>query len=268
MTRKFIPIAAALMLGSSGVPAAAELLIAPTRLILSPDERSGELVLVNKSEDTAGFRISIENRRMLVDGSMELAQAPRDDERFAAHLLRVSPRQLTMEPGDRQVLRVSSRSLGNLSPGEYRAHLRLMSAPISEATASAEPVADNSLAIQLIAIRSLTIPVIVRVGDLSVEARIDGAAFSAEDSSLLAVRLNRIGNRSTYGDLRFTIEGEIQPAYLVRGVAVYVPNADRDVLVPIPDDIRARFAGQRIRVEYISRDPSDSGTIASLTAQL
>jgi hypothetical protein len=99
---------------------------------------------------------------------------------------------------------------GALEPGEYRSHLRLMSAPISAGTTqvAGEANADKSLSIELVAIRSITIPVILRVGALDASVTMDKAAMSEDSSNQLVVRLTRSGTRSTYGDVSLTIEGE------------------------------------------------------------
>ena len=126
------PLVAALLAAlASPAPAADELLVAPTPVVLSPDARSSELVLVNKGTETAAFRIAIENRRMREDGSLEDAAEPLPGEAFADDKLHYSPRQLVLEPGARQVVRIMASAPGALPPGEYRSHLRLMSAPVS-----------------------------------------------------------------------------------------------------------------------------------------
>jgi P pilus assembly chaperone PapD len=256
------------------VPAAAELLVAPTRVVLTPQTRSTELVLVNKGTETAAFRIAIENRRMRNDGSLEDAAEPQPGEQFADDKLRYSPRQLVLEPGARQVVRVMATAPGELAPGEYRSHLRLMSAPISAGASqiAGEPGADNSLSIELVAIRSITIPVILRVGSLDASVTMDAAAMDRQAPDQLVVRLTRAGTRSTYGDVRFTVDGEKEPAWLVRGVAIYTPNTARDVIVPLPAEVRAKLAGKRVKIDYISTDagdPANSGKLlASLTAAL
>jgi hypothetical protein len=256
------------------VPAAAELLVAPTRVVLTPQTRSTELVLVNKGTETAAFRIALENRRMRADGSLEDAGEPQPGEQFADDKLRYSPRQLVLEPGARQVVRVMASAPGELAPGEYRSHLRLMSAPISAGASqiAGEPGADNSLSIELVAIRSITIPVILRVGSLDASVTMDAAAMDSQAPDQLVVRLTRAGTRSTYGDVRFTVDGEKEPAWLVRGVAIYTPNTQRDVIVPLPADVRAKLAGKRVKIEYISTDAADPANagklLASLTAAL
>ena len=264
-------LAAALVAAlATPVPAAAELLIAPTRVVLSPDARTTELVLVNKGTETAAFRISIENRRMREDGSLEDASEPQPGEQFADDKLRYSPRQLVLEPGARQVVRIIASAPGALEPGEYRSHLRLMSAPLSAGATqvTGEAGSDNSLSIELVAIRSITIPVILRVGNLDASVTMDAAGMAENAPDQLVVRLTREGTRSTYGDVSLTIEGERQPAWLVRGVAIYTPNTSRDVIVPLPAEVLARLAGKRVRIEYTSTDAGDPATSGKLLASL
>ena len=252
------------------VPAAAELLVAPTRVVLTPEARSSELVLVNKGTETAAFRIGIENRRMLADGSLEDAPTAQEGEAFADDKLRYSPRQLVLEPGARQVVRIMASAPGDLAPGEYRSHLRLMSAPVSAGAASVtgEGPADNSLSIELVAIRSITIPVILRVGALEASVTMDSAALREEAPDQLVVRLTRSGTRSTYGDVSFTPEGAKEPAWLVRGVAIYTPNTSRDVIVPLPPEVRSQLAGKRVRIDYTSTDAGDPANVGKLLASL
>lgn len=265
------PLAAALFAALAvPVPAAAELLVAPTRVVLTPDARSTELVLVNKGTETAAFRINIENRRMREDGSLEDAPEAQPGEQFADDKLRYSPRQLVLEPGARQVVRVMATAPGDLAAGEYRSHLRLMSAPVSAGTTqiAGEANTDNSLSIELVAIRSITIPVILRVGALDAEVTMDSAALGTDAPDQLVVRLTRSGTRSTYGDVSFTVDGEKAPAWLVRGVAIYTPNTSRDVIVPLPPEVRAKLAGKRVRIDYTSTDAGDPANAGKLLASL
>jgi hypothetical protein len=251
-------------------PAAAELLVAPTRVVLTPTARSAELVLVNKGTETAAFRLALENRRMRADGSLEAADDARPDERFAADKLRFSPRQLVLEPGARQVVRIMAEAPGALPEGEYRSHLRLMSAPVSagRTLASTAGDGDKSLSIELIAIRSITIPVLLRVGKLDADVAIDTAALARPGSSDLVIRVSRAGRRSTYGDISLTVEGEKAPAWLVRGVAVYTPNASRDVILPLPPEVKARLSGKRVRIAYVSTDAAEPALAGKLLADL
>ncbi len=268
---RLAPLLAALAAQSLPAPAAAQLMVAPTRVVLAGAERSTELILVNKSDAQTAYRIDVENRRMRRDGSLETATDTRTDELFAADMIRFSPRRVILEPGARQLLRVSVTPPAGLAPGEYRSHLRLMAAPTNAGVATAAPAEDandGSLSIQLIAVRSITIPVIVRVGTLDATATVDSAALTREGDDMLVVKLTRAGTRSTYGDLRLTIAGETNPVYSVRGIAIYTPNTDREVMLPLPADIKAKLVGHDVRIDYVSSDPKAPGLIAARRVQL
>lgn len=267
---RLAPVLAAIVIPALPSPAAAQLMIAPTRVVLAGTERSTELILVNKGDEQTAFRIDVENRRMRADGALETVTETRPGELFAADMIRFSPRRVVLDPGARQSLRVSVTVPAGLAPGEYRSHLRLMSAPTSAgaATPTASDANDGALSIQLIAVRSITIPVIVRVGALDASASVDSAALTNKADNLMVIKLTRAGTRSTYGDLRLTIAGEANPVYNVRGIAIYTPNTDRDVLLPLPADIKAKLVGRDVRIDYVSSDPKAPGLIASRRVQL
>lgn len=267
---RLAPVLAATVIPALPSPATAQLMIAPTRVVLAGTERSTELILVNKGDEQTAFRIDVENRRMRKDGALETVTDIQPGELFAADMIRFSPRRVILDPGARQSLRVSVTVPAGLTPGEYRSHLRLMSAPTSAGAAppTASDANDGALSIQLIAVRSITIPVIVRVGALDASASVDSAALTNKADNLMVIKLTRAGTRSTYGDLRLTIAGEANPVYNVRGIAIYTPNTDRDVLLPLPADIKAKLVGRDVRIDYVSSDPKAPGLIASRRVQL
>ncbi|MEM6899755.1 MAG: hypothetical protein AAF583_08300 [Pseudomonadota bacterium] len=244
-------------------PAESEVLIAPTRIVLERGERSAELVIVNKGDEEAAFRVSIENRRMLENGSLELAEDREEGELFAIDHVRYAPRRVILEPGGKQTIRVSANLANNLEPGEYRSHLRLMAVPTSAGRSlpSATDLDETALSIQLIAIRSLTIPIILRVGELNadvdiIDLRIDEKERQSDNGEehLLVARLTRNGERSTYGDVEVFVDGQRDPIYFARGVAVYTPNSARDVILPLPNEVHDQLRGQPVRIAYVSSD--------------
>jgi hypothetical protein len=254
-------------------PASAELLIAPTRVVLDRSDRSTELVVVNKGAEEAAFRISVENRRMNLDGSMEEVTEAIDDELFAKDFIRFSPRRIVLKPGERQTVRVSARLNGDMEEGEYRSHLRLQGAPLSAGRTlqSATSTDSGDLSIQLIAIRSITIPVIMRLGQLDADVDIESINLQendAEDETLLVARMTRTGSRSTYGDIKIYAPDQVDPVYFARGIALYTPNTERDIILPLPSELRAALTGKDIRIEYVSSDPQAPGVIANLTTRL
>jgi hypothetical protein len=258
-----------LLTGISAPAAMAEILVAPTRVVLENGERSSELVLVNKGSEPAAYRIDVLNRRMLVDGTMEDALEAREGESFAKDYIRYTPRRVILEPGSKQTVRISAQT-SNLEVGEYRSHLRLQSAPLS-AGRTLEAAQDSSqgdgISIQLIAIRSITIPIIARVGMLDADVGLETANVEdsgVEGESLLTVKLTRTGTRSTYGDIHIYKDGVAEPVYIARGIAVYTPNTERDVMLGLPDSVRGALRGETVRIAYVSSNLENPEAFAEL----
>lgn len=249
-----------------GQSARAEILISPTRAVLDRDQQSMELVVVNRGSEEFAYRVSLENMRMLPNGAIEPAGEARDGERFATDIVRFSPRRLVLKPNEEQVIRVSARLRG-LEAGEYRSHLRLRSAPTSAGRRLQSMTTEqgDDIAIELTQIRSITVPVIVRAGTLDADVSITGAQLLTPNNGtpMLRVDMTRTGSRSTYGDFRIFAPGQSQPIYFARGIAVYTPNTDRQVFLPLPGPVLRELSGQSVRIDYVSSDPERPVTIAA-----
>lgn len=253
----------------SFVSAAAEVMITPTRMVLENNKRSAEFILVNKGDEQGVYRITLENRRMRLDGALEDVEVANPGELYADKVLRYSPRRATLDPGERQTIRVSAVTAG-LAPGEYRSHMRIMGAPTSAGRTLSEltETEASDISIELIAIRSLTIPVIVRVGKLGADVTIEDAKITTdeqEEETLFVARLERTGDKSTYGDVQIYVNGQKEPVYFARGIAIYTPNTERDLYLPMPADLASTLKGQTVRIAYVSSDPDQPGTIAEVT---
>ncbi len=179
--------------------------VSPTRVVLAGRTRSAEIVLLNRGTQPATYRISVINMRMTETGKFEPIEEPDSDQMFADKLIRYAPRQVTLDPGATQTVRVMVRKPRDLPPGEYRSHLYFRAVPPPGAGRSVE-FADSGQGIQinLVVIPGVTIPVIVRHGDLSAQATLSDINVSDLDEPegpKLSLRINRQGDRSLFGDL-------------------------------------------------------------------
>ena len=222
------------------VQALGGLLVAPTRLVFEGRQRTGQLTLVNTGSQIATYRISFVRLRMTENGGFSRVLETDSTEQFADTLLRFSPRRVELPPGVPQTVRLQLRLPADLPAGEYRSHLLFRAVPGSapEEPARAEPV--TGVEMKLRAVYGVSIPIIVRHGDLVAELTLsDPRVESAPDEdppTRLAVTLNRSGNRSVYGDLTGVLVRNGQPDLVVgvaKGVAVYMPNTKRSCLLPV-----------------------------------
>ena len=110
--RRFALAGAALTSILVSVPVAAQgdLLIAPTRVIISQGG-SSEVILSNIGVDPATYRISVELRRMDEDGDFnavtEAEATPA--EQAALQMVTYAPRRISLLPGQPQAVRISIR---------------------------------------------------------------------------------------------------------------------------------------------------------------
>ena len=242
-----------------------DLLVAPTRIILD-GRRGTEIILNNIGDDVATYRISVELRRMLPDGSLEMVTTPSAREAAAEAMILYAPRKVTLPPNQPQSIRINARAPQGLADGEYRVHLLFRAIPESRPVTAPAPT--QGVSFRLIPVYGVTIPVIVRLGNLSATAGIANVAKALDGGKpVVALDLSRIGDRSTFGELRVMKAGVAEPIAVAGGIALYTEIAKRRVNVPID----ARFAAQAtgpVTVEYIERTPTGMVTLASTSAVL
>lgn len=245
-----------------------DLLVAPTRIVL--DGRKGaEIVLNNIGEEPATYRVSVEFRRMGEDGALSDVSSPTQADRTAGDMILYAPRKVTLAPHEPQAIRIAARPPEGLPDGEYRVHLLFRAIP------SATPVVQASaqqpekgLRFQLTPIYGVTIPVIVRLGNLQATAGIANVHLDKKDDQpVVAVDLSRSGSRSTFGEVRVLKSGVKEPIALQKAVAVYTEISGRHVAVPISPDYKGALTGP-VTVQYVETSVDGSKVIAETQAVL
>src|SRR5689334_13561865 len=190
-----------------------DLLVAPTRIVM--DGRKGaEVVLNNIGEEPATYRVSVEFRRMSADGSLEDVAEPTAADKAAADMIIYAPRRVTLAPHEPQAIRIAARPPQGLPDGEYRVHMLFRAIP--PATPVVQPAAatqEKGLRFQLTPIYGVTIPVIVRLGNLQATAGITNVHLdkSKDGAAVVAIDLTRSGSRSTFGEVRVLKSGVKDP---------------------------------------------------------
>ena len=226
-----------------------DLLVAPTRIILD-GRRGTEIVLNNVGDEPATYRISVEFRRMTPDGLLADVTEPTPQEKAAADMIVYAPRRVTLAPNEPQSIRIAARPPQGLPDGEYRVHLLFRAIPPAVPVMPASAEKPKGLHLQLIPIYGVTIPVIVRLGNLQATAGIANVGLEKHDGKpAVGLDLSRSGTRSTFGEVRVYKAGVKDPIAVQRAVAVYTELNSRHVAIPIAETYKGSVDGP-VTVQY------------------
>ena len=126
----------------------------------------------------------------------------------------------------------------------------------------------KGLSFKLTPVYGVTIPVIVRLGNLSVQAAISNVHLVQRGGKpAVALELSRSGERSTFGEVRVFKPGVKDPIALGRAIAVYTEVGRREALVPVDESFTGELAGP-VTVQYVEIFDDGSKTIAETQAVL
>lgn len=276
-SRNMLTCCLVLLILLSSMPAtmaASQLMITPTRIVFSEKMRKASVTIINNGDSTGTYRISMVNKRMNVNGGFEDVKEAAPGELFSDKMIRFSPRQVVLEPGKTQVVRLGLRKPSDLKDGEYRSHMLFRAIP-EDIGQSVKALADPSagVTVSLTAIVGISIPVIVRHGQTNADVAIASAKYlprqEGEDSSSLAIELKRSGNQSVYGDFLaefITSEGERKVISQVNGVAIYAPGTIRRLRLPVKIPLGLELVNGTIQVFY--RNQVDQGGAVLAQAQI
>lgn len=188
----------------------ASLLISPTRLAFDERDRVQTVTLINPTQKTNVYRVGWTEQKIGTNGSYEnLSEKELESFPIASPFMRISPRQVTLGPGERQVVKVMLRRKSDMEEKEYRSHLTFTALPDASNDAKGQ---SQGMSMKLNLLLSYSIPVVMRKGQLNVKTEISDIEIVKNENAeikRLLVKLSRTGKMSTTGNLNayFTPEG-------------------------------------------------------------
>jgi P pilus assembly chaperone PapD len=244
-----------------------DLLVAPTRIVLD-GRKSAEIILNNIGDEPATYRVSVEFRRMTEAGDLVDVTTPSDADKKAEDMIVYAPRKIPLAPHEPQAIRITARPPQGLPDGEYRIHLLFRAIPAATPVVQAAGEQPKGVEFKLTPVYGVTIPIIVRLGNLQASAGIADVHLEKKaDGPAVGLDLVRTGSRSTYGEVRVLKAGIKDPIAIQKGVAIYTEVGKRHVSVPIADAYKASASGP-VTVEYLETYDDGTKLLAQTTAVL
>ncbi len=239
--------------------AVAQLMVTPTRVVFEGNERTTQINLINNGADTGRFKVSFVRKNMTPEGSI-IDVEENEPGLYSDEMVRFSPRLVTLAPGQSQTVRLMLRKKSGTADGEYRSHMLFQSLPDAAATDVKNLTSNDSegLAIQLIPVVGITIPVIVRQGELSADVSLSGfeikQANTVKAQSTLALQINREGNKSIYGDIRVYFKPDGGAPIVIgrlNGIAVYTSVNTRSLSIKLQTPPGFSLSNGELHVTYL-----------------
>ena len=249
----------------------ADLNISPRRVTFDDSERAATVYVFNQGDEPATYTVELVDRLMQPDGQI-VAQADAPDAPHspsAQPFIQYTPRRVVLQPKQSQVIRVRVRPPAGDTAGEYRTHLTVTALPPEDTGFTAAQAAEtdpNGVALQVTALFSVSIPLIVREGAVDARAAIQNVSRlpASEGAANGALRLDlvRLGANSVYGDVEIHAgQGATDRVVgLVRGVAVYPEIERRTLTAPLAEAVAE---GEALRIVYRDDDAHVGAELAT-----
>ena len=171
----------------------ADLNISPRRVTLDDSERAATVYVFNQGDEPATYTVELVDRIMQPDGQIVALVDATD-----------APHSASAQ----QVIRVRVRPPAVGASAEYRTHLTVTALPPEDTGFTAAQAAEanpNGVALQVTALFSVSIPLIVREGAVAARAASQNVsrlpASEGATHGALVLDLVRLGANSVYGDV-------------------------------------------------------------------
>ena len=244
--------------------AEAQVQIFPTRLTLTEQNISGYLNLQNSSADKQTFDLQLVLYKMRKDGGFE-----RQKNIPASHplveRLKFSPRQVTLNPSEKQIVRVMVSEFSELPNGEHYLHLQALPQKVT----SEKNQSQNSF--QLNARISVAVPIVVRKGTVQAQPQILEAHYKKLPDGTLQFNfmIQKKGDGLLVGDFEVIKKnGESEETLaIVKGVASYIDQRTFTATVP-SEEVEKVSSVKDGQLIYRFRSNADSAQSFSLEGSI
>jgi len=250
--------------------ASANLMLAPQRVVFEERVRSASVNLINTSSSTTTYRLHWVQKKQGADGQYIDLPSNSNEVPNASPMLRFSPRQVTLAPGEKQTVRIALRRNKNMDKGEYRSHLLFQALPKKDnATAN-----NKGAKIKINLLLGFAIPVIVRQGRLNGSAEVTNIKIlkSIKDNKTFygaKVTVKRKGAHTTYGTLKLFWKPRLVSTYqqiaILNNIALYPESSSVQYYAGLKD---FKPNNGYMKVVYEGRKEYDGKTFGFLETHL
>ncbi len=234
--------------------AGAVLFLYPSEVVFENNRRSAEITLSNRGDQTGTFEMGWTHMTMTPEGGLVKydGQPPWS---VQSHV-RYSPRRVTLEPSEFQVIKIALLRGQDVPEGEYFAHFRVLTLRSEDPSAAEANAAEPTAAFSITARSAVAIPIIWRNSRAKPSASIESVRID-QDTNKLTVNVRRHGLLSVRGYLHLLESApDGSRSFLAESVPLVIyPTIDSRVkTIELNDGVRADSLPRGTTL-YYSLDP-------------
>jgi len=234
------------------VRADAVLFIYPTIVLFEGNQRSAEITLANRGDQTGTFEMSWSDMTMTPAGGLAKfeGQAPWSVRSY----VRYSPRRVTLAPSESQIIKIALRRDQDVPEGEYYSHFKVLTLNSEDPSAEQSNADDQSPGVVIEARTAVAIPIVWRNSQATPMASIESVRIDS-DANQLTVDVRRHGQLSVRGFLHaFETAPDGTRNFLAEPVplVIYPSILTRLTAITLNDGVMARSLPRGTEVYYSS----------------
>ncbi|MGO3785201.1 MAG: fimbrial biogenesis chaperone [Pseudoalteromonas prydzensis] len=176
----------------------ANLLISPTRIEFDDRQRVAKVILINSGSEYKTYRLEWQEKIAQAQGGYKTLANNIVNPQALSQMIRMSPSQVRLAPGERQIVKLALRKPKGLVANEYRSHLLLKALPNDEQSSN-----NAGIGVNVNFILSYSIPIILRQGTLvNPEVNIDDIKLvknEVKQVDSIELLMSRSGKYSSFG---------------------------------------------------------------------
>lgn len=166
------------------IPAYADILITPTRVVFNDKQRFAEVTLANVTNATKSYEIGWQLYKMEEKTGFynPVEVTPEYD---LSKLVFFAPRRVTLPPGGKQKVKLRFSRPADMPDGDYHVHLKFKA--FKPAITPSDP--EDKVLAQVSINISFTIPIIVRIGEPKIEASIGQISLDRDQNGKVTMNV-------------------------------------------------------------------------------
>lgn len=247
--------------------ASAQLMITPLQVVMEGRERSTEIILINTTDRTNTYNLVWEQNEQNPETGRYITDERDEGEIWLQDIAVFTPRRVTLEPREKQTVRIAVRRPADLPDGEYKSHLQFKVVPNPIPPSQDPSLGENEVSLGVQVNVSFVIPIVYRAGDYDLNVDLGTPSFEVNEKTgnlKIEVPVERSGIHGVMGEVHVyhtPLSGGQETMIGALGNANMFPEISRRTF-SVPTQIQGLAPGT-MRIDFLKAENDEKEILTS-----